>query len=100
MLTLEQMENAIHCAERLGQVVHDTMQQDFLLLNFTEKLFVHQQGIAGGLKNLLLLVEGLGKIANHQDAPAVQKISGSFQRNFAAARLPFGPVTGIGRAGS
>ena len=99
MLAVEQMKNAVHGAERLGQVVDDTVQQDFFLLNFTEQLFVDQQGIASGLKNLLLLVESLGKVAHDQHTTAVQKISGSFEGDFAATRFAFGPVAGIGRAG-
>src|ERR1700679_738979 len=93
------MKNAVHRAERLGEVVHDAVEENFLLLNFMEKFLVDQQGIARSLKQFLLLVEGLRKIADHNQALALEQIGRGFERNFTAGGIALRPISGISGAG-
>src|ERR1700723_291040 len=79
--------------------MHDAVQENFLLLNLTKEFFVDQKGIARRLKQFLLLVEGLGKIADNDKTLALEQIGGGFQRNFASGRITFRPITRINGSG-
>src|ERR1700722_1066610 len=79
--------------------MHDAVQENFLLLNLTKEFFVDQKGIARRLKQFLLLVEGLGKIADNDKTLALEQIGGGFQRNFASGRIAFRPITRINGSG-
>jgi len=48
ILAVQEIKNSVHGAERLGEVVHDAVQQNFLLLNLLQELFVFEQGIPRG----------------------------------------------------
>ena len=99
IFALEQIEHSVHGAERLGEVVHDAVQQNFFLLNFLQEFFVFEQGIARGLKPLLLLAESFREVLQQQNSFSIERASGGFERNFVAIRAAFDPIAGIGRAG-
>ena len=98
-LAVQEIEHSVHGAERLSEVVHDAVEQNFLLLDFLQQLFVRQQGIARGLKPLLLLRECFGTdFANQQDLScrraSERQLPAEFHGSILAA---FDPIAGIGR---
>src|SRR6202041_4161405 len=88
----QQIEASSDGGERLGKVVNDAMQQDFLFLNFAKKLLVSQQGIAGGLEPLLLFGKMRGEILQNQNLFVIERQSESFERDFAAIFVALGPI--------
>ena len=74
------------------------MQQNFFLLNFTQKLFVNEKGIASGLEPLLLFGEVGGQISEDQDFLAIKRQGESFERDVAPIVIALGPIAGTCRA--
>jgi hypothetical protein len=99
IFTAEEMKHSVHGTERLREIVDDAVQQNFFLLNFFQEFFVFEQGIARGLKPLLLLSECFREIVNQQDSFPVERAGGGFQRDFTAIRATLDPIAGIHRAG-
>src|SRR5271156_6849789 len=92
MFETQKIKAAAHGAKRLGKIVDDAMQQNFFLLNFAEKLFVDQKGIARGLEPLLLLREVGGQVSQDQDFLAIKRECEGFERNVASIFISFGPI--------
>src|SRR5580658_6485406 len=90
----KKIEAAAHGRERLREIVNNAVQQNFLLLSFANQALVGEQGIAGGLKKLLLLGKRAGKIANQQDLLACQPERGGLKGNFLAGGVSLDPTAG------
>ncbi len=88
------VESNAHHTERLGEIMNDAMEEDFLFLNFAQEFLVFERGAASGLQNLdALLILRPGGV-NGEDRAVFQKQRRSLQGDFRAGGRLFDPDAG------